>query len=158
MKELPLTQGKVALVNNKDYSSLAQYRWCALRFGNGVYAGRRGPGNRLILLHRFLLFGNKKSRLEVHHRDGNGLNNMRRNLIACTHRDNLRGFQRARGRYSKFRGVSYDPRYGRWIARIRISVKKLISLGRFDYEIQAAKAYDRAARRFYGTFACPNFP
>jgi HNH endonuclease len=158
MKEIPLTQGKVALVDDVDYPAVSQFKWHAQRAPNTFYALRKlpkvGGKSRRISLHRFLLGGVRR----IDHRDGDGLNNRRENLRPATTSQNAWGRCRKRaGASSKYRGVCWETSLQRWRADIEIRGKKL-NLGRFVYEVEAAKAYDTAARRYFGEFASPNFP
>jgi len=57
---------------------------------------------------------------------------------------------------SRFRGVSWHKAYRQWQAQIKIA-GKLIYLGRYVKEQSAAKAYDVAAKKYFGKFASPNF-
>ena len=43
MKEIQLTQGKVAIVDDEDYPELLKYKWCAYKGGNTFYAARASP-------------------------------------------------------------------------------------------------------------------
>lgn len=94
----------------------------------------------------------------VDHRDRNSLNNQRENLRSCTVAQNNqnRGKKRAKAR-SRYKGVAWTPHMQQWRARITLN-KKLIHLGYFFDEADAARAYDEAARTCFGAFACPNFP
>lgn len=96
MKEIPLTQGKVALVDDEDYERVAQFKWCVSDHGrmghikwyactgNSAASGKdiRGRTKRkrpsLIRMHRFIM-GVTDKRV-VHHKDDNGLNNQKSNL------------------------------------------------------------------------------
>jgi hypothetical protein len=93
----------------------------------------------------------------THHGDGRTLNNARRNLLVCTHEQNSY-YQRKRRRRtsSVFKGVCLMRRNGTWIAYLRHK-RKLHHLGYFSSEVEAALAYDRAARERFGQFALPNF-
>lgn len=167
MKTIPLTQGFVALVDDEDFERVSAFKWFIHKAGNSLYAAhdsrvrlpRKGPGKRrlrqgkVILLHRFLLRGSKY----VHHRDGNGLNNQKTNLLGCTQQQNLSGFQLKRGTTSKYRGVCHPEGRRKWKAQITVGYKT-IYLGTFDSETDAARAYDAASRRYSKEFSAPNFP
>lgn len=92
--------------------------------------------------------------LEVDHINGDRLDNRRENLRLCTRRQNTRN-AKARSACG-YRGVSHDR--GRWRSRIHhVGVGALVSLGSFDTPEEAARAFDRAARRLHGAFARLNF-
>jgi hypothetical protein len=58
---------------------------------------------------------------------------------------------------SKYIGVSFDKDCKRWRAAIRVRYKQRW-LGSFKNEIDAARAYDEAARKYHKDFARLNFP
>lgn len=53
MKEIPLTKGKVALVDDADFDELNQYKWYASRGRNTFYACRRTTVDEPFLTHCF---------------------------------------------------------------------------------------------------------
>src|ERR1043165_2122866 len=85
-REIPLTQGYVALVDDCDYEWLSQWKWCAhvAKGGRTAYAFRA----KGIAMHRVIM--NAPEGMDVDHRDHNGLNNTRANLRICTHAENQR--------------------------------------------------------------------
>lgn len=157
MREIPLTKGFVALVDDSDYSRVASVKWRAFVCKSGiVYAVRtatRGGKRRQLSMHRVVV--DAPEEFDVDHKDWNGLNNQRSNLRLCSHRQNMANARRRPGR-SGFRGVQPIPS-GRWRAVIS-EFDRLRHIGVFDSAEAAARAYDDAAINCYGEFAVLNFP
>ncbi len=159
MKEIPLTKGYVALVDDEDYERVAAFKWTALtakrKHGIVVYGYRReGWDNatrkwtRMVYLHQFIM--DAPSGFDVDHRDGNGLHCWRGNLRVGTRSQNLANNRRHIGA-SGYRGVSFDD--GKPFAQISAQ-----RLGTFETAEDAARAYDAAAIQRFGEFARLNFP
>jgi hypothetical protein len=68
---------------------------------------------------------------------------------------NRRKYKTASG--SKYKGVTWQKESKGWRVRITVNNKQIL-LGQFKDEVEAAKAYDRAAKHYYGDFATLNFP
>jgi len=150
MKIIPLTKGYSALVDDKDYKRVSQFKWCAVKkVDGGVYAAHRKHGK----MHRFILNLSPR-KPEVDHKDHNGLNNQKENLRVATHSQNCANTKKIKGT-SKFKGVSWCKSRNLWVAAIGYQ-GKMITLGRFKSEIQAAKMYNQAAKKLFGDFACLN--
>lgn len=157
MKLIPLTRGEFAMVDDADYDWLNKYNWWVhvsrgqIKYAKGWIDGRKA------LMHRLIL-GITDPRQHTDHRDGNGLNNQRRNVRLVSHRQNHMNRHRAyTGASSPFKGVSWhDPR-NKWQAYIKKDGKHY-HLGLFRFEVDAAWAYDLAARDLFGEHACFNFP
>lgn len=95
--------------------------------------------------------------LECDHINGNSLDNRKANLRAATRRQNCwNNSKRKPKSLSKYKGVSFSKRGRPWKAMLTVN-GKWIYLGSFNSENQAAKAYDKAARRHFGEFAKLNF-
>ena len=149
---IPLTQGKVAIVDAEDYEWLSKNKWHAANTGGKFYACR-SIKQRTISMHRVIM-GEPKG-MVVDHIDGNSLNNRRCNLRSCTTAQNICN-QRPKGGTSKYKGVCFQKRENKWKAKIRFNGKG-IHIGNFDEEIDAAKAYDKKANELFGEFAYLNF-
>src|SRR3974390_36932 len=157
-----LSQGKAALAGLADVPLVAGFTWCAHRKGNGLwYAVAYVPGcfsrplgrsPRYIAMHT-LITGWPR----VDHRDRNGLNNTRLNLReAADGQNHANPAKRKRANASsRFKGVSFTPRTGRWAAGLTCAGRH-VHLGYFDDERDAARAYDDAAPRHFGEFALTN--
>jgi len=154
---IKLTQGKVAIVDEKN-ADLALLNWyCA----NG-YAVRRGDCDKLEWLHRVVFERELGRELrpgeEVDHIDGNTVDDRIENLRLATHAQNCANQGKPKGTYSsEYKGVHWNKQNKKWRAQIRVDWK-LIHLGYFTDEMDAASAYDEAAMEYFGEFAKLNFP
>ena len=153
VRYIPLTKGLFAMVDAADYERVSQYTWCASCSGNRVYAYRKDR-RKTVRLHQFLM--NPPKGMVVDHIDGNGLNDRRSNLRVCTQHQNLFN-SRPIVKSSRFKGVYFRRRSGKWCAGIRHCGHDL-HIGTFDDEIEAAQAYDRKAHELFGEYAYLNFP
>jgi len=140
MKKIPLTQNQFALVNNADYDQLSQYKWHAGKamYTFYAYTNVRIDGRcRKVSMHRVILGLKPGDGKEIHHIDGNGLNNQRRNVRICSRSENMRNCA------VPDKGIYRHK--GAWIARIQIRGKRKY-LGSFSSWRDAQKAYDLAAQ------------
>lgn len=151
MKQIPLTKGKFAVVDDEDYEELSRYKWFVDSIG---YAGRNirypGMGRKTLRMHRFLMGLDFGDRRMVDHIDGDGLNNQRSNLRICNHSQNGRNQGRCASNTSGIKGVTRNK--GKWVAQISLMGKQ-IYIGCFDTPEEAGAAYREAARKFHGEFA-----
>lgn len=152
MKEIPLTQGKYALIDDIDLERVSQYKWFARKSKKCYYAAtyiREWEKVKMIHLHHFIA-GWPLNGLIVDHKDRNGLNNQISNLRICTQAQNVAN--RTGWGISKYLGVSKIKGRERWRAFIGFQ-KKIIYLGVFVSENAAALAYNEAAKKYKGEFA-----
>jgi hypothetical protein len=157
MKELKLTQGYIALVDDEDYELISQYKWHTFKSRNGLYGARNSSKKlgtqRKILLHRMLL--NAPIGLEVDHINGNGLDNRRENLRFASRAENQ--YNRVgKQKISAYKGVSLHNKTGLWRMRIEKAGERYASY--FKTEEEAARAYDAKAKELFGKYARLNFP
>jgi len=157
MKEIPLTQGKVAIVDDADYEWLMQWKWCAANFRGKFYA-IRAVNEKLkrttIQMHRQIM--DTPPGMETDHINGNSLDNRRENLRVCTVSQNQMNRRTQKNNTSGYKGVSYSKHRKKWFSQIQID-KKRIFLGLFLTPENAARAYDEAAKRYFGEFTKTNF-
>jgi len=151
VKEIPLTRGKVAIVDDEDYEVVSAFKWHCTSHG---YASRVNPETKKReYLHRFLVkpsVGNV-----VDHINHDKLDNRRSNLRECTQKQNMHNGRGVAGT-SRYKGVSYKPgRRKPWRARLYINGEQLI-LGDFYTEEEAAYAYNLKATEVNGQYAFLN--
>ena len=155
MKEIPLTQGKVALLHDEDFEWLSGYKWyCSSNGTDDVdkfYAARKNEGNnkpKSIYMHRMIL---GFPTLDVDHVDGNSLNNQRSNLRTCTRSENMMN-QSKEHVDGEFKGVYWRKRTEKWRACIKKD-RVQYELGEYDSKLDAALAYNAAAQHLFGEYA-----
>jgi len=142
---------KFAIIDDNDFELVSRYNWT---FSGGyVYTSSANPK---MLLHRFILGLSRFDKKEVDHINRNCLDNRKINLRVCDKSEN--GMNRPAQKNNKssgFKGVSWHKSTGKYQARISFR-KKAIWLGEFDDKFKAAAAYNLAAEKYHGIFACLN--
>ena len=154
MKQIELTQGKVALVDDEDYERLNNFKWYAHKKRNRYYALRGiciNSKSDIIRMHREIL--NAIGKIQVDHINGNGLDNRKENLRLCTNQQNHCN-QKNPQKNNKLgiKGVHLDKKGKKFTAQIKIK-GKVINLGFFNVLGDADSAYRIAENKYFGEFA-----
>lgn len=155
MKQIPLTQGLFAMVDDDMFDCLSGIKWYARKSRNTFYAEANAKNHHknggTIRMHHLIL--NPPNGVFIDHKNGNGLDNQRSNLRFATASQNQCNRGKQKNSTSGFKGVHKDK--DRWRSEIKIN-RKMKNLGRFKNPEEAAKAYDKAAKRYHGEFAYSN--
>jgi hypothetical protein len=170
---VPLTQGLYAKVDPVDFYRLIKYKWYARKSAQTYYAtstqyqnGRRCDLHMHRLIMEYTLYVELGTRnvapnklpcnLFIDHKNGDGFDNRRANLRLADSTQNNYNRRITSRRTSNYKGVDYRPSKKAYRARITVN-KKRIFLGHFPSEVDAARAYDHAAKKYHGEFAVLNF-
>lgn len=154
MKEIQLTQGQVALVDDRDYAWLSKHKWFAQWKRYGYIAGRQVRGK---LISMGVAIMKPAYNMQVDHINGITLDYQRANIRVVTTSQNAWNRGGRHRATSRFKGVSLHTTNDNWIVHITKNGRTK-HIGCFDSEGEAARAYDTAAKELYGEFAFLNFP
>jgi len=157
-RRIYLSEGKWTIVDAVDYYWLNSFKWIVYGNRNNLYAVRNSivaPNEtRPVYMHRVIM--NPPPGLLVDHRNTDSLDNRRQNLRFATPSQNMQNRRKKKNTTSQYRGV-WLLSNGKYESQITHQGKK-IWLGWFNSEIDAARAYDEAAKKYHGEFARLNFP
>lgn len=149
VRELKI-KGHTVLVDNRDFKKIENYGWYVSFDGASHYLKANKQGSS-VSYHSMVV--NPPDGMMVDHIDGNTLNNLRHNLRVCSASQNQANQKKQkRQKTSQYKGVCFYPRANKWKAQIGYEGSRL-SLGYFNSEEDAARAYDVAATGIFGKFA-----
>jgi len=150
---VPLTQGKVAIVNKEMEQWVLQWKWHAYLCNDSLfYAGRRADigSSKRVQMHRAII--DPTDGMDCDHINGNALDNRVQNLRSCTRAQNAMNTGKGKNNTSGYKGVNWNCSHKAWIARI-MTGNKHIFLGDYETPLDAARAYNVAAIKYHGEFA-----
>lgn len=148
------------LLDDTDLELISKYKWHVSKLGKRLYAvttirifpGRNGQ--RSLKMHT-LITGNKIKIID--HIDLNGLNNQKKNLRDGS--GSINNLNREMNyNPNGYKGVTFlkKCRLNPYQSRIVVNYK-IIYLGAFPTALDAALAYDNAAKKYWGDLARTNF-
>jgi len=149
--QIPLTQGKFAIIDAELYDLIKPYNWSFLNVG---YAITTLHNNKSLLMHSLISKEFYNGSL-LDHKNRNKLDNRRSNLRAVTTQQNSCNTSGARLSSSKYKGVFYNKRLNKWQANINFG-KTTFNLGLHKDEKFAAKLYNEKALELFGEYAYIN--
>ena len=156
-----MAQPKYAKVDPADYKRLRKYEWFAKKGRNTFYARGCVPDSKTardktIYMHQEII--KVPPGMVVDHINHDGLDNRKANLRAATASQNRINSRTARIRKSsKYRGVCRRAGQKKWFAYVYVKGRAVFTKY-FDDATAAARARDRAAKKYHGQFAELNFP
>lgn len=141
MKKIKLTQGKYALVDNKDFEYLSQWKWHVNMAGYAV----RGKTPHLYM-HR--LVNQTPKGFHTDHINHNKLDNRRSNLRTTTCSQNLMNSKISTINSSGHKGISLYKRHNVYHTYINVN-KKRINLGHYKNIKDAIKVRKQAEEKYH---------
>jgi hypothetical protein len=139
---------EVFIFDADDYEKVKKFQWSVGGTKNHRYASNSVIGT---YLHRYILgyFGS----LSIDHINGDTYDNRKGNLRIVEHKNNIHNAQKYRKSCtSKYKGVCFVTERKKWKAAIHKG-STYYHLGLYLSEIDAAIAYNIAAKKYFGKFA-----
>ena len=145
MKQIALTQNQYATVSDKDYEKVNQFKWCYDSHNRCAVRGVKTNGkNKIIFMHRFIM--DTPVGLVTDHINGNRLDNRQENLRICKNFENQRNMNMHKDNTTGYKGVYFTGQ--KWYSKIANK-----HIGTFNTKLEAAIAYNIAAKKVFGNFA-----
>lgn len=149
MREIQISRGMTAFVDDEDYDKLSRWKWCASvrKDRKAVYAYN---GTLKKLMHRAIM--EVPEGMQIDHINHNGLDNRKENLRLCTQVGNMANRGKFKNKIlSRFKRVKKVG--NRWAVIVGGKHR-----GSFGDEVEAARFSDQIAKLLYGEYAWLNFP
>lgn len=140
---IALTRSKTTLIDDEDFDLVMSVnkRWvCTCT--RGIWYAQAYRDYSTVNMHRVIM--GEPEGMDVHHRNGDTLDNRRSNLAILTRQEH--SYTKVWPNKTGFRGVSFEPERNKYVAHIRMKDGKQVKLGRFETPEEAALAYDNAAK------------
>lgn len=159
MREIKLTQGKVALVDDEDFERINSRKWQYIQKGYATTSFWVGDKCHHLSMHREVMHTPKG--MVTDHIDHDKLNNQKANLRICSTGANSLNARPHKNATSKYKGVYIDIRRNKWkYYRAEICFKGKKTVKNFPFteqgEISAALWYNEMAKELHGEFALLN--
>lgn len=143
------------IIDSEDWDKVKLFKWHAVKGHSGnIYIKshlKKGSKVKVTPLHRFILDCNY-SNCVVDHKNGNSLDNRKRNLRICTSAQNSRNRKLNCDNTSGFKGVVMHKQKQKYMAQIGVDGKNIF-LGYHETKEDAARKYNIAAKKYHGKFA-----
>jgi hypothetical protein len=140
-------KGEEFIFDKDDYDRVKQFSWFMV---DGYPTARK----KKIMLHRFIL-GEPPNGLEIDHINRNRADNRKDNLRFATRAQNIANTPKAKGKSSKYKGVTWLKDKNLWCAKI-FSEGKNFYICRSKSEEKCAIEYNKKAFEIYGEYALLN--
>ena len=141
MKEIVLSRGMTAFVDDEDYESLSSHNWCikSSKADYTFYAKTRmklrDGSIKYPTMHQFIM--GKRRGYQIDHINRNGLDNRRSNLRFATNRTQVLNRRKVKNSSSNYKGISRRKDTGKWVAYVSIGHHTTMHLGSYVTEVEA---------------------
>lgn len=142
---------KPAIIDEEDYEKIKKYTWS---YHNNMIQAY-DYDNKKQFVFTWAILGKPDYGFMWDHINRDPLDNRKSNLRLVTSAQNNQNRSKSKNKGSVYKGVSWRIRYKKWKSAIRVNYK-LIHLGMYINEWDAALAYNNAAKKYFGEFAVLN--